>query len=235
MAALLRGVHRGVAGPHGRRDDAALLELAQIDEIERRDAGSDPIRSHARKLTARKRQSHQIELTEDVVSKSRVRASVECKGRQIAPIVFLDFPQPIPGVALDRLALAKHGTCNGIERVILHAHECSPQQVDAIEDHAARDGGLTAPKVTLCLAKANRADVPPEVERMVRARGDAFQHGEVKVDGIPTRQHVRIECQHPIAEGLQRRALIRAARGSLGHGATAAIDDQHLVDFSRIE
>ncbi len=47
--------------------------------------------------------------------------------------------------------------------------------------------------------------------------------------------HVRVEFPHPGAERIQRRALIHTARGTIRHGAIAAIDDQHLVNVRRIQ
>ena len=69
-----------------------------------------------------------------------------------------------------------------------------------------------------------------EGQRVVQACSDSLQNGQIEIDYIPAHQHVGVEFLHASAECIQYGAFIRAARGTLRHGATGAIDDQNLVD-----
>ena len=74
------------------------------------------------------------------------------------------------------------------------------------------------------------AGIATQIERMTRARRDALEDREIEVDRVPAREHVRIECEDAIAEGMQRLALVGTTHGLLGHVAAAAVDDQHFID-----
>ncbi len=231
---MLSRVHAGIARAHAGRDDTALLELAQIDEVERSDAGRDAIRCHSCELTACEGQSDQIELLDDVVGKPRVGACIESKCRQVVAIVVLDLLHPIPSIAFDGLAFAEHAAGHGIERIVLHAHEGTAKEIYPIQHHAAGYGRLPATEVALGLAQPDGSGVATEIERMARARRDSFEDSEIEVNRVPARDHVRIERHDAITERLQRLALVGTSHRFLGHVAGAAIDDQHFVDARRV-
>ena len=70
---------------------------------------------------------------------------------------------------------------------------------------------------------------------MVQAFGNPLQHAQVEVDDIPAREHIGIDLLHPGAEEVQCGALIQTTKCALRHGASAAIDDQYLVDAQTIQ
>src|SRR5262249_41721629 len=154
----------------------------------------------ARELAAREREPHEVELFDDAVCEPRVRACVQRKRGQIMAIVVHDLADAIAHVALHSLALAEHATRDGIERIVLHAHESTAQQIDAIEHNAARHRRLPAAEITFRLAKTNGAGIAPDLERMPRSRRDALEHREVEVDGVPARDDVGIELAYALAE-----------------------------------
>ncbi len=51
----------------------------------------------------------------------------------------MDFADAIVNVALDRFAFAKHLASNGVERVVVHAHERAAHQIDAVEHEPSRE------------------------------------------------------------------------------------------------
>ena len=149
-------------------------------------------------------------------------------------IVMRDLRDAILHLTTQGLAFAEHLTPHRIERIVIHADEGTAQQIDSIEHDAPRDARLAAAKVAFGLADARRAGIPAQQERMPAALGDTLQDRQVEIDDVPARQDIGIEPLDALAEGIQRGKFIGAARGTLGHGPLAAIDDQHLVDVWRV-
>src|SRR6202012_6076315 len=67
VAALVGRENARVAGPYGGRDDTLVLELAEVQKIERRDARGHPIGRHPGELTARERQPDEVEALLDFI------------------------------------------------------------------------------------------------------------------------------------------------------------------------
>ena len=118
----------------------------KIEKVERRDARRDAIRRHARERAARERERHEVQLRDDLIREPRVGARVERERRQIVRVVVLDLRDPIAHVAGDRLAFAEHLARDGIERVVVHAHERAAQQIDAVEHEPSRNVAWPLPK-----------------------------------------------------------------------------------------
>ncbi len=74
----------------------ALLQLRQIQEIERGDAGRDPIRRHAGELAARERELDEVQLRHDLEREARVGPRIERERRQIVPVVVQDLRRGDP-------------------------------------------------------------------------------------------------------------------------------------------
>ncbi len=115
MASLLGRIHTGVVSPYRGRDDTLVLELAEVQKIERCDARGHPIGRHPRELAACERQPDEVEALLDFVSESRVRARVKRECRQIVLVVVDDFPDPIADLPDDGLTLAEHLSGHGVE------------------------------------------------------------------------------------------------------------------------
>jgi len=230
VPALLRGVHARVVVAHGRRDHATPLELGEIQEVEGRDARRDAVRRHAGQAAACERERHEVELLDDLICEPCVGPRVLRERREIVRVVVLDLRDPVGSVARERLAFAKHLARDGVERVVVHAHERAAQKIDAVEHDAARDRRLAAAEVALGLAQSQRAVVAPEAQRMLEPRRDPLKDGEIEVDRVPARQYVGILGAHALAERVERRALVVTARGSFRHRARVGIDDQDLVE-----
>ncbi len=70
---------------------------------------------------------------------------------------------------------------------------------------------------------------------MAQPRGDFFQHRQVEINDVPTRQHVGIESRDAGAECVQCRGLIDTPRRAVRHRAVAPIDNEDLVGLGRVE
>ncbi len=235
MTALLGGMNARIVGAHGRRNDAPPLEFGQVQKIEGRDARRHAIGGHTGEPAARPRELHEIEPRHDLVGEPRIGTRIERERCEVVPVVMDDFRDPVMYVAGDRFPLAEDLTRDGVERILIHAHESSAQQVDAIQHQTAGNRSLAAAKITLRLAQADRTRLSPQGKRVVQARGDSLQDGQVEIDYIPTHQHIGIEFPHAGTEEIQCGALICAARGTLRHGAIAAIDDQNFVNARSVQ
>ena len=229
VAALLRDVHARVAAPHARGDDVCALELGQIEEVEGGDAGRDPIGRHARELAAGEGELDEAQLLDDPQGEARIRAGIEREGRQIVLVVVENLRQAVTRGGRHGLAFPEHFARHGIERIIVHADECTAQQVDAVEHETPRDARLAAAEIAFGLADAHGPLVSAELERVAHAGRDPLEHGEIEIDEIPAGEHVRIERSNSRGERLERGGLGRAALGALGHRPVAAVDDEHLI------
>ena len=69
VPALLGGIHARVARRARSARRSSALQLAQVQEIERCDAGGDAIWRHAGQLAASERQRHDVELLDDLVAR----------------------------------------------------------------------------------------------------------------------------------------------------------------------
>ncbi len=172
---------------------------------------------------------------DDLKGKARVSARVQRESRQVVAVVVQNLGDPVLDITLDGLAFAEHLARHRIERIILHAHKGPPQEIDSVEHHAPGNRRLPTAKIPFGLAQADGSYIATQVERMPGALGDSFQHREIEVNGVPTRQHVRIESTNPLAKGVQRRALVKAPCRSVGHRAIAAVDDQYLVQSGCVD
>src|SRR4029434_8227891 len=150
----------------------------------------------------------EMEALDDLVSEPRVRARVEGECGKVVLVVVDDLPDAItyvaPAVALECLPFAQHLARDGIQRIVIHAHERPPQQVDSIQHETAWNGRLTAAEVAFRFTNADRPRIAPEIERMAQARSDALQNCEIEVDRVPAGQHVGVELSDSIAERIQR-------------------------------
>src|SRR3984893_6264156 len=234
MAAQLGGMHARIVGAHGRRNDAPALEFGQVQKIEGCNARRDAIGSHASQAAARPGEPHEVEPSHDIEDQPCIGTRVERESWKIEPVVMTDYSDPITHVAGDRLSLAEYLARHGVERILVHAYEGSPQQVDAVQRQTAGNESLAAAKIALCLTQTNRTRLSPQGKRMIQPRGNPLQYRQIEIDYIPAHQHVGVEFLHASAECIQYGAFIRAARGTLRHGAIAAIDDQNLVDTRSI-
>ena len=145
-------------------------------------------------------------------------------------VVVGDLGDAVAHVAGQDLALAQNLARHRIERIIVHADERAPQQIDPIEHQAARNARVAAAEIALGRADADRPRIAAQRQRMADAQGDALQDREVEVDDVPAGQHVRIEAPDALAEGLQRGALGQAPDRVRRHRAVAAVHDEHFVD-----
>ena len=234
MAALLSGVHTGIAGTNGGRDDAEFLEFAEIEKVERCDAGRDAIRRHAGEETPRESEPHEIQFLHDLECESCVRARIEREGREIMAVIVSDLGDAIAHIAGDDLAFAENLARHRIERVIVHADERAAQQIDAVENQAARNARLTAAEIAVGFADANRAGIPAERRKDGARAPRCAQYREIEIDDVPARQHVRIEAPNALAKCIQRREFIDAASRVIRHRAIAAVHDEHLIDAAGI-
>ena len=107
------------------RDDATAFELGQIQKVERRDARCHAIGRHARQLTALERELHEVQALDDVEGESRIGARIAREGGKIMFVVMADLADTVAHFAGDSLAFAEDFARDGIERVIVHAHESS--------------------------------------------------------------------------------------------------------------
>ena len=69
---------------------------------------------------------------------------------------------------------------------------------------------------------------------MAQAQRDSLQHRQVEIDRVPAGEHVGIELADALAECVERRVLVGAARGLLRHRPLAAVDDQHFIESRRV-
>ncbi len=176
VATGLRREHARVVAAHARRNDAALVELGEIQEVERRDAGGDAIRSHAGEFAARHRQRDQIQFLADLERKPRIGTGIQREARQILLVPLHDLADAIVRVAFQRLAFAQHFARHRIERVVVEAHERAADQIDAVEHEPPRNAGAAAAEITARRSHAQTACVAAEFERMPHALRDAREH-----------------------------------------------------------
>ena len=230
MAALLRRVHARVVVAHGRRDDAAPLELREIQKVEGRDACRNAVGRHAGQAAPRECERHEVELLDDLIREPRVGARVFGERREIVRVVVLDLRDPVAGVADECLAFAEHFTCNRVERIIVHAHERAPQEVDAVEHDAAGDRRLAAAEVALGLAEPQRAVVAAKAQRVAEARRDPLQDGEIEVDRVPAGQYVGVvgATRSQNASSAARSSLQRTARSGIAREPPSTISTSSM-------
>ena len=132
-------------------------------------------------------------------------------------VIVSDLGDAITHIAGDGLAFAENLARHGIERVIVHAYERAAQQIDAVENQAARNARLTAAEIAVGFADANRAGIPAQRERMAHTRRDSLQYREIEIDDVPARQDVGIEEPNALAKCIQCRELINAASRVIRH------------------
>src|SRR3954462_11177307 len=147
VTTLLCGMHARIIGSHRRCDDSATFQLREIQKIKRSDARRHSVGRHASELAASKSELDNIELLDDLECETRICSRIESKGRKIVAVVMQDFFEPILHVTLDRFAFTQHITRDRSECIVVHAHECAAQQIDAIEDEPTWNGSLTAAEI----------------------------------------------------------------------------------------
>jgi hypothetical protein len=185
-------------------------------------------------LTAREGQPDQIQLADNVKGEAGVGPCVEREGREVVSVVVDDFGKAVFGVGLESFTFAQHFAGYRIQRVVFHANERAAEQVYAIEDQPTWDRGLTAAEVAFSTTDSELAGVAAQDEGMPQSCCDPLEHRKVEVDGVPTGEDIRVQFTNAVTEGGERGALINTTNRFFRHGATAAVDDQHLVDAGAV-
>ncbi len=143
------------------------------------------------------------------------------------PVIVDDLGHAIMHIAGDGLALAENLARHGIERVVVHAHERTAKQIDAVEHQTAGDVRLTAAEIALGFADAHRARSRPRREWMAHTRSNPLQYREIEVDDVPAREHIRIESTRTRSQNaFQRRvrsSAQRVARSGIGRSLPSTI------------
>ena len=195
-----------------------LLQLGEIQKIERRDARRDTIRRHAGELAARHRKRDQIQFLADLEREPRIGARVQREARKIVFVALHDLADAIVRVAFQRFAFAEHFARNGVERIVVEAHERAADQIDAVEHETAREYSRCRCRSSRAraarAARPHRGRVRTDAARAARfcastdrSKSTTFQPG----------QHIGVEFDHAFAERIDRRAFVDARDRFLRH------------------
>ncbi len=94
-----------------------------------------------------KASAHQVEFLHDLVGEACIGARIKRERGQVVPVVVQDLADAIAvTLALHRLSFAEHLARDGIERIVVHAHERAAQQVDAVEHQRPGIAACPLPK-----------------------------------------------------------------------------------------
>ncbi len=169
-----------------------------------------------------------------MIGKARVGARVERERGEVVAIIVHDLRDAVVHVAGNGLTFPQHLARDRIERIVVHPYERAAKKIDAVEHQAAGHARLTASEIAFRLAQAQCARVASELKRMIEARCDPLQHREIEVDRVPPRDHIRVIRADALAECIERRPFVCARARALGHRASAAVHDEHLIDLGRV-
>jgi hypothetical protein len=133
------------------------------------------------------------------------------------------------------LAPAEHLAGHRVQRVALHAHERAAQQVDPVEDGAARHRRPARAARPGGGPEAHRTRTTAELERHARAPGHAHEHGQVEVDDVPAGDRVRVDLAHASDQAGQQLALVGERLRSRGTRRPRRSEQQHLRHAAAME
>ena len=195
------------------------LQLAQIQEVERRDARSDAIRRHAGELAARERERHEVELLDDLVREPRVGARVQRERGQVVRGSCAGSRRCGRARRPRRLCLRRAPRAR---RRRASSRPCARTRRAAGRCRRARAGPGSKPgrcrnSLRPCAAAA-ALESRPSSSGWRSARRDPLQHREVEVDRVPARQHVADRTSRTRAQNASSAAYsFDAARRALRH------------------
>ena len=218
LGMLLRGV-RVQLRAHRRRHHPALPQARQVEEVERGDGGSHPVRRHPGERAALHGEGHQLQLLQDVERQARVGQIVLHEARRIIGKGAHDPVRMARTAAAQGLALAENLLRRGLQAVTLQPHRHRAQQANAIQhDPPGNEDGIGESAPAAPLALAQRAGRAAPLQRRAGRRRAADQHRHVEVDDVPAGHHVGIQGADAPPQGGQQLRFAGARRGRRGTG-----------------
>ena len=178
----------------------------------------------------------EIQLLDDLEREPRIGARVQRKPRQIVLVTLQDFADAIVHIAFERFAFAEHFARNGVERVVVEAHERAAHQVDAVEHEPPRNARAAAAEVTA--RRAHRAVRPASRPSSNGCRTRCAIRASTDRSKSTTFQPVSTSGSSSITR-LQNASI--AARSSAhaiafsGIGRAGRIDDEHFVGAAAVQ
>ena len=219
---------------HSGRTQVFLVQLRQIDKVERRDACRHSIHRHACQFAAHRSERHKVESLNDFVGKPRICARIQREGIQVVLIMFHDFARTVANIAFNRFPFAQNFLSHRVERVLLEWNERAANEIHAVEHEASGNHGLTATEITPRRSGEDPISAATDREFNFFPLCDAQQNIDVEIDDVPACKHIRVEAAHALDKRFYRRAFVRESDGGFGQLACRRIDDQNFVNAVRI-